>query len=76
VINVSIMGPEQKTLLAAAISQGDHVRVGTEDYPYLHGRIAMTHELVADVAALATCLGRPIASPAEARTIVGRGANK
>jgi 3-keto-5-aminohexanoate cleavage enzyme len=75
VINVSIMGPEQKTILAAAIAQGDHVRVGTEDYPYLDGRVAMTHELVTDVVELARCLDRPIATPEEARTILGRGGN-
>ncbi len=31
IINISIMGPEQKTILAAAILNGDHIRVGTED---------------------------------------------
>src|SRR5579859_7840737 len=30
IINVSIMGQEQKTILAAAILHGDHIRVGTE----------------------------------------------
>jgi 3-keto-5-aminohexanoate cleavage enzyme len=72
VINVSIMGPEQKTILAAAILQGDHVRVGTEDYPYLtNGKVAAAHELVAEVVELAQHLGRAIATPAEARKIIG-----
>lgn len=72
VINVSIMGPEQRTILAAAILQGDHVRVGTEDYPYLtNGRIAAAHELVEEVVELAQRLGRTIATPAEARRIIG-----
>jgi 3-keto-5-aminohexanoate cleavage enzyme len=72
VINVSIMGAEQKTILAAAILQGDHVRVGTEDYPYLtNGKVAAAHELVAEVADLAQRLGRTIATPAEARRIIG-----
>jgi 3-keto-5-aminohexanoate cleavage enzyme len=72
VINVSIMGPEQKTILTAAILQGDHVRVGTEDYPYLtNGKVAAAHELVVEVADLAQRLGRTIATPAEARRIIG-----
>jgi 3-keto-5-aminohexanoate cleavage enzyme len=72
VINVSIMGAEQRTILAAAILQGDHVRVGTEDYPYLtNGKMAAAHELVAEVVELAQRLGRAIATPAEARQIIG-----
>ena len=34
VATVSIMDPEQMRILAAAITHGDHVRVGTEDHPY------------------------------------------
>ena len=74
VINVSVMGPEQKTILAAAILNGDHVRVGTEDYPYLNGRVAATYELVAEIAELAARLGREIATPAETRAILEIGA--
>ncbi len=74
VINVSIMGPEQKTILAAAIRNGDHVRVGTEDYAYLNGRVVAAHELVADVADLARRLGREIATAEETRNILGMGA--
>jgi 3-keto-5-aminohexanoate cleavage enzyme len=74
VINVSIMGSEQKTILTAAILHGDHVRVGTEDYPYLDGKVAATHELVADVVTLARQLGRKIATVEEARNILGIGA--
>ena len=73
VINVSIMGPEQKTILAAAMLQGDHVRVGTEDYPYSEGRVAATHELVAEAVELARRLGRRIASAEETRKIIGIG---
>ena len=72
VINVSIMGAAQRPILAAAIANGDHVRVGTEDNPYdLKGQIAPTHELVAEAAALARAVGRPVATPAQARQIVG-----
>ena len=74
IINVSIMGPEQKTILAAAILNGDHIRVGTEDYPYLNGRVAATHELVAEAVELAQRLGRTIATPAEMRALLKIGA--
>ncbi len=73
IINVSIMGPEQKTILAAAILNGDHVRVGTEDYPYIDGKVAATHELVAEVVDLARHLGREIASAEETGKLLGIG---
>jgi 3-keto-5-aminohexanoate cleavage enzyme len=72
VVNASIMGSQQRDILAAAIILGDHVRVGTEDYPYLHdGRSASTHELVEEAAAMARALGRPPATVEEARRIIG-----
>ena len=73
VINVSIMGPEQKNILTAAILNGDHIRVGTEDYPYIQETIAATHELVAEAADLAHQFRRAIATPEEARSILGIG---
>ena len=52
--------------------EGDHVRVGTEDYPFDHsGAPAPTHELVAEVVQLAEAIGRPVATPEQAREIVG-----
>lgn len=72
VATVSIMGPEQVRLLAAAIVEGDHVRVGTEDYPFNHtGDAVPTHELVAEVVQIAEAVGRPVATPEQAREIVG-----
>lgn len=72
VATVSIMAPEQVRLLTAAIVEGDHVRVGTEDYPFNHaGAPAPTHELVAEVVQLAEAIGRPVATPEQAREIVG-----
>jgi 3-keto-5-aminohexanoate cleavage enzyme len=72
VATVSVMAPEQVALLAAAIVHGDHVRVGTEDYPFNHaGEPVPTHELVAEVVRMAEALGRPVATPAQAREIVG-----
>ncbi len=72
VATVSIMGPEQVSILAAAIVNGDHVRVGTEDFPFNHaGDQVPTHELVAEVVRMAEAIGRPIATPAQARLIIG-----
>lgn len=72
IINVSIMGKEQMEIVTAAIAQGDHIRVGTEDYPYdLSGKLAPTHELVAAAANIARSMGREIASVPQAREITG-----
>jgi 3-keto-5-aminohexanoate cleavage enzyme len=71
VCNVSIMGAGQRDILAAAIVAGDHVRVGTEDYPFDHGgQLAATHELVRETADMARALGRPLATVAQARRTV------
>lgn len=72
VITVSAMGEQQINVLTAAILHGDHVRVGTEDYPYNRaGQAAPTHQLVAEIAHIARSLGREVASPDEARRILG-----
>jgi 3-keto-5-aminohexanoate cleavage enzyme len=72
VCNVSIMGEAQREIIAAAILMGDHVRVGTEDYPFNHaGKIAATHELVKETADIARALGRPLASIDLARQLIG-----
>lgn len=73
VVSVSTMGPNQTSILAAAILHGDHVRVGTEDYPYLGDKVASTHKLVKQVAGLAQRLGRPIATAIEARQMLDIG---
>jgi 3-keto-5-aminohexanoate cleavage enzyme len=71
-VTVSIMGPEGYPILAAAIGQGDHVRVGTEDYPRLHdGSVAPTEKLVAQVVDLVRAMGRHVARPEEARELLG-----
>lgn len=72
VATISVMGAEQVHIAAAAISAGDHVRVGTEDYPFnKRGEPVPTHELVTELVELATALGRPIATPEQARQIIG-----
>ena len=70
IINVSVMGDEQIKILTAAILLGDHVRVGTEDNPFLKGKVATNEELVAYVADLAKSLGRKIATPSEAAKVI------
>ncbi|MFB9982404.1 3-keto-5-aminohexanoate cleavage protein [Mesorhizobium kowhaii] len=72
--NVSCMDPLRHwNILAMAISMGGHVRVGYEDNPYLNpGELADScARLVDKVVALAHMLGREIASPQEAREIIG-----
>jgi 3-keto-5-aminohexanoate cleavage enzyme len=65
VATVSIMDPAQMRILTAAITHGDHVRVGTEDHP---------HDLVAEIADVARAVGRGVATPHQAREIIGLGA--
>jgi 3-keto-5-aminohexanoate cleavage enzyme len=72
VCNVSIMGKEQINIVTAAITLGDHVRVGTEDYPYNRaGQVVPTHELVKEAADIARSVGRPLADPSQARKMIG-----
>ncbi len=67
------VGRSEFPLAAAAIVMGGHVRVGFEDNLYLSkGVLAKSNgELVAKVVRLAKELGREIATPAEAREILG-----
>lgn len=67
------IGRHAFTLAAPAIVMGGNVRVGFEDNLYLErGVLAKSNgELVAKVVRIATELGRGIASPAEAREILG-----
>lgn len=72
VCNVSIMGDGQRDILAAAIINGDHVRVGTEDLPFDHlGNVVSTHALVGETAEMARSLGRPIATVQQTRNMIG-----
>lgn len=73
--NVSVMSPEhQWKLLAMTIGLGGHVRVGAEDNPYIRpGELADSNaRLVEKIVQVAELLGRQIASPSEARDIIGR----
>ena len=70
---VAGIGRYEFSLAAAAIIDGGHVRVGFEDNVYLSkGVLARSNgELVEKVVRLAGEFGRAIASPAEAREILG-----
>lgn len=70
---VAGIGRYEFPLAMAAIIDGGHVRVGFEDNVYLSkGVLAKSNgELVAKVVRMANELGREIASPAEARRILG-----
>lgn len=70
---VTGIGRHAFTLAAPAIAMGGNVRVGFEDNLYLErGVLAKSNgELVAKVVRIAKELGRPIATSAEAREILG-----
>ncbi|MEZ7885024.1 MAG: 3-keto-5-aminohexanoate cleavage protein [Bacteroidales bacterium] len=70
---VAGIGRFEFTLAAAAIIDGGHVRVGFEDNVYVSkGVLAKSNgELVEKVVRLAKEFGREIATPAEARKILG-----
>lgn len=70
---VAGVGRYEMPLAAQAITMGGHVRVGFEDNVYIEkGVLAQSNaQLVEKVARMAKELGRPVASPDEAREILG-----
>ena len=71
--SVCAPGRTEMEMGALAIMMGGHVRIGMEDNIYLEkGMLAKSNaELVAKVARIAKELGREIATPDEARQILG-----
>ena len=72
--NVSVMDPAMHwRILTTAIILGGHVRVGMEDNPFLGDgvRAESNAELVEKIVRIARELGRDVASPEEARRIIG-----
>jgi 3-keto-5-aminohexanoate cleavage enzyme len=70
--SVAGIGRAQLALALAAIAMGGHVRVGLEDNLYYSkGRLARNEELVARIARIAEEAGRPVATPDQAREILG-----
>ena len=72
------IGRHSFTMAQLAIAMGGNVRVGFEDNVYLEkGVLAKSNgELVAKVVEMAKIAGRPIATPAEAREMMGIPLNK
>ncbi|MBV9269923.1 MAG: 3-keto-5-aminohexanoate cleavage protein [Candidatus Eremiobacteraeota bacterium] len=70
--SVAGIGRMQTPMAMAAVAMGGHVRVGLEDNIYYSkGRLATNEELVARVVRMANELGRPVATPGQAREILG-----
>ena len=72
--NVSVMNPEKQwPILSLAVALGGHVRVGYEDNPYMApGEFAKNNAvLVERMVGIARGLGREVATPDEARQILG-----
>jgi 3-keto-5-aminohexanoate cleavage enzyme len=69
--SVAGIGRMQLPLATVAVAMGGHVRVGLEDNIYYsRGRLATNEELVGRVVRIAGELGRPVATPDEARRIL------
>ena len=67
----SVTGPTHLMLETMAILSGGHVRVGTEDEPYLKpGVLGDNVDHVKRIAAIADLLGRTVASVEEGRTLL------
>lgn len=75
---VSGIGRNETSLAMAAMAMGGHVRVGFEDNIYFYrGELAKSNaQLVARIARIARELGREVASPDEAREILGLPARR
>jgi 3-keto-5-aminohexanoate cleavage enzyme len=70
--SVAGIGRMQLPMTMAALAMGGHVRVGLEDNIYYSkGRLATNEDLVARVVRLANELGRDVATPEQARAILG-----
>jgi 3-keto-5-aminohexanoate cleavage enzyme len=71
--SVCAIGRAQLPLNLAAMAMGGHVRTGLEDNLYYHkGQLAESNaQLVTRLARIAGEIGRPVASPAQARQILG-----
>jgi len=76
ILGIIAPGAMQFPVLAMAICRGLHVRVGMEDNVYIErGKKADSNaQLVEKIVRIANELGRPIATPAQARQMIGLGA--
>lgn len=76
VLGIVCTGPAQYPFLTMAMILGCHVRVGMEDGYYIkRGELAQSNaQMVEKIIRIANELGRPVATPAQAREILGIGA--
>lgn len=72
IYQISVMGPTQTSIATLSIILGGHVRVGTEDYPYLYEGVPAKNnaQLVARIARISKELGRDVADPGETRKLM------
>ncbi len=68
---VMCVGGNLFPLVGAAIERGGHVAIGLGDYPYTELGTPRNGELVERVALMARQVGREVATPSEARHILG-----
>jgi 3-keto-5-aminohexanoate cleavage enzyme len=70
---ISVMSENQTKIATMAIANGGNVRVGTEDYPFIsHGKPAKNNaHLVKRMVKLSKEMDREVATPSEARKILG-----
>jgi len=76
---VSGIGKSQIQMITMAIAMGGHVRTGLEDvivYDYKTGEKATNAQLIERVVNIAKAVGREIATPEEAREILGIATKK
>ncbi len=73
--SVAGIGRAELPLAGVALAMGGHVRVGLEDNLFISKGVLATgtDQLVAAAAALAARAGRPLATPAQARALLGLG---
>ncbi len=70
--SVTSIGKSHRQLSALALVLGGHVRTGIEDGPVIEdGKSVSNVELVQRIATLASAYGRSLATPAEARSMLG-----
>src|SRR5262249_54258582 len=71
--SVMCVGGNLFPLVGTALERGGHIAIGLGDYPYCELGTPRNADLVERVAQVAREMGRAIASPAEARKILGIG---
>jgi 3-keto-5-aminohexanoate cleavage enzyme len=69
--SVMCVGGNLFPLVGAALERGGHIAIGLGDYPYDELGTPRNADLVERIAQMAREMGREIASPPEARTILG-----